>query len=100
MWRFGRSAVERTVDCIACGETVARSAAREYDKLGDRWDRTEKDFEYLCKPCHREQCHQPRRGLEDLLETAGAGDAADGEFLAAFAAAVDEREGRRGRSGG
>ena len=63
-WRGGE---ETTVTCIACGETLARADAREYDKHGDRWDRREKSFEYLCKPCHRDLCHQPRRGLESLL---------------------------------
>jgi hypothetical protein len=55
------------VVCIACGETLPRGDAREYDKYGDRWDREGKAFEYLCKPCHRECCHQPRNGLEELL---------------------------------
>lgn len=55
------------VTCIACGETLDRTDAREYDKYGDRWDRREKAFEYLCKPCHRSLCHQPRLGLETLL---------------------------------
>ena len=69
MWRRRE---EPTVTCIACGETLARGDAREYDKHGDRWDRREKEFEYLCKPCHRELCHQPRKGLESvLLEVAG-----------------------------
>jgi len=63
-----------TVTCIACGDTVARSDAREYDKHGDRWDRAGKSFEFLCKPCDRERCHRPRDGLEArLVEAAGAG---------------------------
>lgn len=57
----------RTVGCIACGETLSRADAREYDKHGDRWDRRDKEFEYFCKPCYRELCHQPREGLETLL---------------------------------
>lgn len=57
----------RTVVCIACGDTLSRADAREYDKHGDRWDRRDKEFEYLCKPCYRELCHQPRNGLETLL---------------------------------
>jgi len=61
------------VTCIACDEVVPRSAAREYDKHGDRFDRTDKEFEYLCKVCYRELCHQPRGDLEDTLEAAGAG---------------------------
>ncbi len=57
----------RTVICIACGETLSRADAREYDKHGDRWDRRDKEFEYLCKSCYRTLCHQPRKGLETLL---------------------------------
>ncbi len=68
MWRRRG---ETTVTCIACGETLGRSDAREYDKHGDRWDRREKEFEYLCKPCHGELCHQPRRGLEAVLLEVG-----------------------------
>lgn len=61
------------VTCIACGETVAREDAREYDKYGDRWSREGKEFEYLCKPCHRDYCHQNRDGLEETLVAANAG---------------------------
>jgi hypothetical protein len=64
---------DRQVTCIACGETLNREDAREYDKHGDRWSRKGKKFEYLCKPCHRECCHQNRNGLEETLVTAGAG---------------------------
>ena len=64
MW--GRRDRTETV-CIACGEAIDRTEAREYDKHGDRWDRLDKAFEYLCKPCHRDLCHQPRRDLESLL---------------------------------
>lgn len=73
------------VTCIACGTELSRSEAREYDKEGDRWDRHGKEFEYLCKECHSELCHQPRDGLEaTLLEVAAEvdGDAAD--FAAAY----------------
>ena len=70
------------VTCIACGTELPRSAAREYDKEGDRWDRDEKTFEYLCKPCDRDRCHQPRRGLEDALVASGAGEIERSEFLA------------------
>jgi len=80
---------ESTVTCIACGETVARSAAREYDKYGDRWDRADKSFEYLCKPCDRACCHSPRDGLEDnLVEAAGAETAE--AFVARYLALVRE----------
>ena len=64
---------DRQVVCIACGETLSREEAREYDKHGDRWEREGKQFEYLCKPCHRECCHQPRDGLEKTLLAANAG---------------------------
>lgn len=63
MWRQE----DESVTCIACGETLARDDAREYDKQGDRWERRDKEFEHLCKPCYRELCHQPRDGLEALL---------------------------------
>ena len=56
------------VTCIACGSTVERSDAREYDKHGDRFDRADKEFEFLCKPCYRDISHQPRGDLEDVLE--------------------------------
>ena len=75
---------------MACGLSLSRSDAREYDKFGDRYDRRDKEFEYLCKPCYRDLCHQPRRGLEDLLVDSGAGECSRDGFLAAFAALVDE----------
>ncbi|MFC6961274.1 DUF7562 family protein [Halocatena marina] len=66
MWgmRLGRA---EHVTCIACGLTIVRSDAREYDKEGDRWSRSGKEFEYLCKACYRELNHQPRDELEALL---------------------------------
>lgn len=67
MWSSSRQG-QSQVTCIACGESVSRSAAREYDKYGDRWDRQGKEFEYFCKPCDSERCHQPRGSLETLLE--------------------------------
>jgi hypothetical protein len=95
MWN-GRNRRGRTdVTCIACGGSVARSDAREYDKHGDRWDREGKDFEYLCKPCYRECCHQPREGLEATLVESGAGEQDRDDFLAAYldhAGARDEAE--------
>lgn len=69
------------VHCIACGTEVARTEAREYDKHGDRFDRDDKQFEYLCKPCYREYSHQPRDGLEATLVEAGAGTTDDDTFL-------------------
>jgi len=72
---------EKRVTCIACGETVARDDAREYDKHGDRWSREDKRFEYLCKPCHRGCRHRTRDGLEETLIEAGAGEACRKKFL-------------------
>ncbi|AGB34046.1 hypothetical protein Natpe_4348 (plasmid) [Natrinema pellirubrum DSM 15624] len=69
---LGTDALQQ-VTCIACGETVAREDAREYDKYGDRWSREGKEFEYLCKPCHQDCCHQNRDGLEETLMAANAG---------------------------
>ena len=73
-----------TVSCIACGDDVSRQDAREYDKHGDRWDRDDKRFEFLCKPCHRECCHQSREGLEGTLVEAGAGETDRWSFLRRF----------------
>jgi hypothetical protein len=84
---------DESVTCIACGTDLAREDAREYDKHGDRWERTEKSFEYLCKPCYRDQCHQPRDELESLLAEVGAGYSDRDEFLKAYCGAVEERYG-------
>jgi hypothetical protein len=87
------------VTCIACGRSVERAAAREYDKEGDRWDRRDKAFEYLCKACHRELCHQPRDELEDLLadlEGASEGSLSQEEFCRRYYGAVEERYGAGG----
>jgi hypothetical protein len=82
------------VTCIGCGTTVSRSEAREYDKHGDRWSRDGKRFEYLCKPCHRNCCHQPRDGLESTLVDAGAGEVETATFLRQyFAVVTDETPG-------
>lgn len=81
MWRSGSNS---DVTCIACGAEIPRSDAREYDKEGDRWGERDRDFEFLCKPCYQDYCHQPRRGLEDDLVRAGAGHADQAEFLAAY----------------
>ncbi|KAA9398122.1 hypothetical protein Har1130_05345 [Haloarcula sp. CBA1130] len=85
-------ATDEEVCCIACGETVARSDAREYDKYGDRWDRDDKSFEYLCKPCYKEHCHFDRTGLEDRLEAAGAGTVGRDAFLRRYHELADETE--------
>ena len=78
-----------TVTCIACGASVARSDAREYDKLGDRWDRADKSFEFLCKPCDRERCHSPRDGLEQRLVRAAAETECSEGFVARYLALAD-----------
>jgi hypothetical protein len=88
---FGsRDGRDEAVTCIACGEEVQRGDAREYDKHGDRWERADKEFEFLCKPCHRELCHQPREGLESRLVDIGAGDVERDAFLEAYVAADRE----------
>jgi len=68
---------DSTVTCIACGASVARSDAREYDREGDRWAREGKSFEFLCKPCDRERCHSSREGLEARLVEVGRADSAE-----------------------
>ncbi|WP_276272210.1 DUF7562 family protein [Haloarcula litorea] len=92
-----RDGDERVV-CIACGDEVDRDDAREYDKHGDRWDRGEKSFEYLCKPCDGDRSHAPRRGLEERLVEAGAGETDRETFLGRYTALVsdEERAERRG----
>ena len=69
------------VTCMACGETLSRAAAREYDKYGNRWERSGKEFEYLCKPCDKASSHMPRDGLEALLVRADAGETDTQSFL-------------------
>jgi hypothetical protein len=84
MWGSRRNRDGAQVTCIACGDSVARSDAREYDKHGDRWNREDKEFEFLCKHCYRDLCHQPRDGLESLLVESRAGHCDREEFVAAF----------------
>jgi hypothetical protein len=93
MWR-SRSGGDTDVTCIACGDSVTRSEAREYDKEGDRWTRRDKEFEYLCKRCHGEYCHQPREGLEATLVEAGAGECDRETFLAQYHEVVGEEQER------
>ena len=88
MWRRERPEVV----CIGCGERLPRDDAREYDKHGDRWDRRGKEFEHLCKPCHRDLCHQPRAGLESFLEDLDAGEVSQREFLRVYGEAVSDPE--------
>ena len=96
MWSARPNRDEQSVICIACGDSLPRGEAREYDKEGDRWNRRGKEFEYLCKSCHRDLCHQPRDDLESLLVDVerrrdGRRDAEG--FLRAYQAAVVERYG-------
>ncbi|MFB6086991.1 MAG: hypothetical protein ABEJ85_00600 [Haloarculaceae archaeon] len=91
MWRRRANRDRKSVVCIACGTSLLRSEAREYDKEGDRWDRHGKRFEHLCKECYRDLTHQPREGLEDLLTEIEAEDPDREEFLARYLGAVEER---------
>ncbi|QLG63742.1 DUF7562 family protein [Halorarum salinum] len=99
MWRGRSNRGEQSVVCIACGDSLSRRNAREYDKEGNRWERDGKEFEYLCKPCHRELCHQPRGDLESLLvdvERDRDGRTGPAQFLRAYQGAVRERYGAAG----
>lgn len=88
--RTRRRKSDEEVVCIACGDTIPRTEAREYDKYGDRWDRDGKDFEYLCKPCHRGCCHQPRNGLEETLIRAEGEHADTHGFIAEYYTLVSD----------
>ena len=90
MWRSPR---DEELTCIACGATVGRADAREYDRFGNRWDREDKAFEPLCKPGPDALSHQPRGDLEELLVDADAGETDRGTFLASYVALVEERYG-------
>jgi transcription initiation factor TFIIIB Brf1 subunit/transcription initiation factor TFIIB len=93
MWGSRNRGNDRVV-CVACGLSVERSAAREYDKEGDRWSRRGKEFEYVCKSCHRDLCHQPRNELEELLvEIESNASLSREEFLRRYSEAVEERYG-------
>ena len=104
MWGSRRDRDEQMVVCIACGDSVERADAREYDKEGDRWDRLGKEFEYLCNGCHSRLCHQPRDGLESLLvsiesdsprpadESAEHERSTQERFLSQYIAAVQEQD--------
>jgi hypothetical protein len=92
MWG-SRNSKQESVTCIACGCSIPRAEAREYDKYGDRWERDGKEFEYLCKQCDHELCHQPRDELEGLLVELDAGTHAQTEFLSWYSALVEERYG-------
>ncbi|MFB6089519.1 MAG: hypothetical protein ABEJ97_00540 [Halobellus sp.] len=110
MWRSRNNREETTVVCIACGTSLPRSEAREYDKHGNRWERHGKRFEHLCKECYRDLCHQPRGDLEALLvdlereasfgeAEASAEESADRSrvrFLSRYFEAVEERSNSAG----
>jgi len=92
--RRSHDSPDRRVVCLACGGRVARSEAREYDKHGDRWDRGEKDFEYLCRACHDTLSLQDRSELEPLLCGVAAGEVDRDEFLHRYGRAVEQRYGQ------
>jgi adenine-specific DNA methylase len=97
MWgtRLGR---DDHVTCVACGRSIARSDAREYDKEGDRWSRTGKRFEYVCKSCHRDLNHQPRNELEGLLiDVECSSSMTQEEFVDRYNRLVEERYGSLGK---
>lgn len=89
---MGADRAERTVTCIACGMELSRTEAREYDKYGDRWEREGKRFEFFCKSCFRDLVKQPRDGLEETLEEAGAGQVPDSVFFELLFARGDDLE--------
>ncbi|WP_423996237.1 DUF7562 family protein [Halorubrum trapanicum] len=95
MWRSRGSRDRRTVVCIACGDSVLREDAREYDKEGDRWSRRDKEFEYLCADCDDEISHQPRDGLESLILSIESDGLSTEEFLDRYADAVADDAGDR-----
>lgn len=91
MWRSRSNRDGTTVVCIACGASLSRERAREYDKEGDRWERRGKEFEHLCKGCYRDLCHQPRDELEDLILDIEADGLSTAEFVGRYLGAVEER---------
>jgi hypothetical protein len=88
---FGSRTDRQTVTCIGCGESVARSDAREYDKHGNRWERQQKEFEFFCTDCFGDLCRQPRDGLETTLDAAGAGETDRETFLERYRELSEER---------
>jgi len=89
MWHGRRTSSQQTVTCPACGESIARSEAREYDKEGNRWERHDKSFEHFCKRCFRELCHQPRGELESLLTEIQEPGLSQSTFLRQYLESVD-----------
>lgn len=86
-----RSSDDDATYCIACGDVVPLSKAREYDKHGEQSDRQDGRLETLCLPCHREYSHVSRSDLESLLVAAGAGTADDATFLRRYSELIQER---------
>ena len=95
MWGSRRDRESEIIVCIACGSSLRRAEAREYDKEGDRWERRGKEFEHLCKSCYRDLCHQPRDELEELLVDIEETGLERQEFIARYVGAVEERYGSR-----
>jgi len=89
MWHGRRNRDRQTVTCPACGESVPRSEAREYDKEGNRWERHDKTFEHFCKDCFRELCHQPRGDLESTLTEIQDAGLSQSEFLQRYLESAD-----------
>jgi len=94
MW-VGRRGGDRTVSCIACGASLPREDAREYDKQGDRWDREGKRFEYLCKDCFRSLSKESRDGVEELLVSIDAGRLDREQFLSEYLRSVEDGDHER-----
>jgi hypothetical protein len=94
MWGSRDRRGHNEVTCIACGTELPRAEAREYDKEGDRFERRDKEFEHLCKRCYREECHQPRKGLEAMLVESGAGERDQSTFLEAYTKLATETRNR------
>jgi hypothetical protein len=96
MFGSRRDRESESVTCIACGETLPRSDAREYDKEGDRWTRHDKEFEYFCKDCYSDLCHQPREDLESVLldvESATEDTVSSEDFALAYQEVAADRDG-------
>ena len=47
-------------------------------------ERTVEEFEFLCKECHSDLCHQPRGDLERVLVESGAGEDDRESFLGRY----------------
>ncbi|MCL9815670.1 DUF7562 family protein [Natronocalculus amylovorans] len=90
MWGSRGSRDKKTVVCIACGETVSRADAREYDKEGNRWERHGKEFEHLCKACFKQLSHQPRDELESMLTDIEIRGLTQEEFVERYFSRVEE----------